>query len=77
MEGSIAKKGTLFLREGIGTATATDDNGEKYHLELARVLPHGFPCVTCKETEKTFILPWDAILNLAEKAGILQPYGQE
>ena len=72
--GKIEPKHVIVVREHIGTTAATDDNGAQYNLELGFVLGGRCPLVECKETRKTFILPWEDILDMAEEAGIFRPH---
>lgn len=72
--GKIEPKNVMIIREYVGTATATDDSGAQYNLELGFVLGGRCPLVECKETRKMFTLPWEHILDLAEEAGILRPH---
>ncbi len=73
--GKIDPKNSMVIREYVGTAEATNDNGAQYNLELSFVLFKRCPLVECKETRKTFILPWEDILDMAEEAGILRTCG--
>lgn len=72
--GNIEPENGMLLREWIGSATTTDDNGTRYNLELSFSLGGRCPVVRCEETHKVFILPWKHILALAEEAGVLRPH---
>ena len=73
--GKIESKNVLFIKEHVGTAKATDDNGAQYDLELGFVWGSRCPLVECKQTRKAYALPWEDILDMAENAGILRPHG--
>lgn len=69
--GKIYGDRCLLLRKSIGGATATVKEKE-YNFDFCVSIPGDSPVVRCKETEKTFVLTWEDILNLAEVAGVME-----
>lgn len=69
-------KNTLIISEHIGTSAATNDGGQEFNFDLGFSIFQRDPVVKCKETGKTFALPWSHILDLAEDAGIMRPHGE-
>ena len=65
MLGKIYDKKTMFLRTGVGSATATD--GVKY--ELCTLLD-GSPMVTSSKTGKTMTFSWQGLVDYAIEHGI-------
>lgn len=66
MRGTIHEKGTLLMRETVGTATL-DDTGIEY--ELTTTMGRN-PLVTSMKTGRTFDLSWNDLVDIAIDAGI-------
>lgn len=56
----------MMLRQGVGTAEAPD--GTVYSMDV--LLPTHQPCITNQTTKLTYYFDWNALINLAIKAGI-------
>jgi len=64
--GFIHSKGSLFLRENVGTADT--DEGPAYEMSLH--VGSREPILQSVKTGKQFTLTWKQLLELAVKAGI-------
>lgn len=63
---SVEKNGPMFLRETVGKATTQD--GTEY--ELTTNVSGAHPIVASSKTGKRFVLTWEDIIRMAQKAGI-------
>lgn len=67
--GEMMPPRVLLVCEHVGTGKAAD-GGKEYNFDLGFSFGQRSPVVKCKETGKTFELPWSHIIELAEDAGI-------
>ena len=68
--GYIVKPDCLVLKNPVGNATMVND-GSSYDVEIFFSVNRWAPVVSCTQTGKTFVLPWEDILHLAAAAGLL------
>jgi len=62
------------FRTQIGSAdvSRSPDDGKSYHVKIAISVGDRSPVISCRETGKVFILPWEDILYLAGARGLLE-----
>lgn len=65
--GKILPGRTLILRENVGTIS-DKTNGLKYEATVG--LPALTPIIRSEKTGKWFVLSWEDILEMAQKAGV-------